>query len=292
MFDDKPIAPQGPTPPNLPLGEPEDVFAGTAELHPPEMPAAGLPPATSATSALDAGILKPKDPFVPQPVNPSSFSSQAMPSANAPSAMPPLDQMSLDQNASMNTLKEPTMSRGILIAIVVILALLLLGGAGWWVYRYLNVAQAPVPSTDSETTTAPVVETPPATSGDDSNQVAPSTGETSTADQIAPTQNTSSTEQSADETILFGESLDTDADGLDDKREQTLGTNPQKSDTDGDELSDGDEVIIWGTNPLVADTDGDGYSDGKEVKSGFSPKGPGKLFEVKPTSQTTSSSQP
>ena len=35
-------------------------------------------------------------------------------------------------------------------------------------------------------------------------------------------------------------------------------------DTDGDELSDKNE-ILQGTNPLVADTDNDGIKDGDEV---------------------------
>jgi hypothetical protein len=42
-------------------------------------------------------------------------------------------------------------------------------------------------------------------------------------------------------------------------------------DTDGDGLSDGDEVSIYHTNPTVADTDGDGYSDGEEIMNGYSP---------------------
>jgi hypothetical protein len=41
---------------------------------------------------------------------------------------------------------------------------------------------------------------------------------------------------------------------------------PDTVDTDGDGLSDADEVNVWGTNPLLADTDGDGWTDGVEVK--------------------------
>jgi len=43
-------------------------------------------------------------------------------------------------------------------------------------------------------------------------------------------------------------------------------------DTDGDGLSDGDEVNVHGTEPLVTDTDGDGFSDGDEVSAGSDPK--------------------
>lgn len=46
-------------------------------------------------------------------------------------------------------------------------------------------------------------------------------------------------------------------------------------DSDNDGLDDKTEVAL-GTNPNKADTDGDGYKDGEEVKSGYNPKGAGK----------------
>lgn len=62
------------------------------------------------------------------------------------------------------------------------------------------------------------------------------------------------------------QSVDSDGDGLTDSEEIDLyGTDPTNPDTDGDGLSDGDEVLIDGTNPLVADTDGGGIGDGQEV---------------------------
>jgi hypothetical protein len=79
------------------------------------------------------------------------------------------------------------------------------------------------------------------------------------------------------DTVLFGESVDTDRDGLDDIREQQIGTSVTATDTDKDGLTDGEEVLVWKTNPLNADTDGDGYLDGDEVKHGYNPLGPGKL---------------
>lgn len=45
-------------------------------------------------------------------------------------------------------------------------------------------------------------------------------------------------------------------------------------DTDGDGLTDNDEVSIYGTNPQVADTDGDGADDGTEVAQGTDPLDP------------------
>ncbi|MFH0873880.1 MAG: L,D-transpeptidase family protein [Candidatus Komeilibacteria bacterium] len=42
-------------------------------------------------------------------------------------------------------------------------------------------------------------------------------------------------------------------------------------DTDGDGLTDQQELTVYHTDLLVADTDNDGFSDGAEVKSGYSP---------------------
>jgi peptidoglycan-associated lipoprotein len=65
---------------------------------------------------------------------------------------------------------------------------------------------------------------------------------------------------------------DTDGDGLSDGEEtKKHRTNPLARDTDGDELSDGDEVNRYRTNPLRADTDGDGVADGTEVALGRDP---------------------
>ena len=73
---------------------------------------------------------------------------------------------------------------------------------------------------------------------------------------------------------------DSDQDGLTDIEEAQYGTDPTNPDTDQDGLSDREEVMIYRTNPLNPDTDGDTFSDGSEVKNGYSPTGPGKLFEV------------
>ncbi len=65
--------------------------------------------------------------------------------------------------------------------------------------------------------------------------------------------------------------VDTDGDGLGDRLEVKLGTNPNLADSDGDGLSDGDEQLL-GTNPLNCDTDGDGLEDGFEIQAGTDPK--------------------
>lgn len=48
-------------------------------------------------------------------------------------------------------------------------------------------------------------------------------------------------------------------------------------DTDGDGLSNEEEVSTWNTNPLNSDSDSDGYSDSAEVVNGYNPNGSGKL---------------
>jgi len=64
---------------------------------------------------------------------------------------------------------------------------------------------------------------------------------------------------------------DSDGDGLDRDQELALGTDPKNPDSDGDGLSDGEEVSDFGTNPLAADSDGDGYDDAEEVNAGSDP---------------------
>jgi hypothetical protein len=67
---------------------------------------------------------------------------------------------------------------------------------------------------------------------------------------------------------------DTDGDGIPDGEEFSKGTNPvdpnSSPDSDGDGLTDSYENLI-GTNPLVADTDGDGLNDGAELALGTNP---------------------
>ncbi len=60
---------------------------------------------------------------------------------------------------------------------------------------------------------------------------------------------------------------DPDGDGLSNKIEKQLGTDPKNPDSDGDGLNDGEEVNTYSTNPLNADSDGDGLKDGAEVKT-------------------------
>ena len=63
---------------------------------------------------------------------------------------------------------------------------------------------------------------------------------------------------------------DSDGDGLSDLNELGNNTNPLLADTDYDNLNDGSEMH-YGTNPLLPDTDGDGYLDGTEIAMGTDP---------------------
>ncbi len=58
---------------------------------------------------------------------------------------------------------------------------------------------------------------------------------------------------------------DSDGDGLSNAQEGLIGTDPFNADTDADQLSDGQEVLIYATNPLRVDTDMDSFGDGHEV---------------------------
>lgn len=65
--------------------------------------------------------------------------------------------------------------------------------------------------------------------------------------------------------------MDSDDDGLSNKEERRLGLMPSVADTDGDSLSDYEEVYISHTDPKNNDSDRDGLSDGEEVRMQSSP---------------------
>jgi len=73
---------------------------------------------------------------------------------------------------------------------------------------------------------------------------------------------------------------DPDYDGLTTSEEATLETDPLNSDTDGDGLSDFDEVRTYFTDPLFTDSDEDGMSDLNEIQAGSDPNDPDSCFAV------------
>ncbi len=52
---------------------------------------------------------------------------------------------------------------------------------------------------------------------------------------------------------------------------------PLDRDTDGDGLTDVEELYVYKTDSTKTDTDGDGFTDGQEVSNGYDPNGPGQL---------------
>lgn len=190
--------------------------------------------------------------------------------------------------------KGPVLGK-ILLMVVIFLVIGGLGFLGWWAYRTFLVTPPPTNLFAPEE----VVTSPQAPDG-----VAPLPAITATSGAGE----TGAIVKNKD--ILFGEQVDSDSDGLPDDEEKKLGANPNNPDTDGDGLTDGDEVTvsgtnllkkdtdgdglsdydevkIWHTNPLNPDTDTDGFSDGTEAENGYNPLGAGKLFNVPTTTTTT-----
>ncbi|WP_433383058.1 NlpC/P60 family protein [Actinoplanes sp. CA-142083] len=67
---------------------------------------------------------------------------------------------------------------------------------------------------------------------------------------------------------------DTDRDGLSDALERRYGMDPLRADTDGDNLTDAQELITYGTDARKADSDGDSLNDAFELAQGLDPRSP------------------
>ena len=73
-------------------------------------------------------------------------------------------------------------------------------------------------------------------------------------------------------TIDIGNSIDTDGDSLSDEDEiNKYFTDPNKKDTDGDGLNDNEEIYKYKTDPNKVNTDDDGFDDKEEVELGLDP---------------------
>lgn len=274
MFDNHTNPPAGAVPTNLPMGEPDDMFAGSGVDAPLPEPV-NLPP-----TALDAGVLRPvatppTDLTAPVDLPPLPTSAPMLAAPTPRRETVPLPPMTMGQGGNSDgVLAAPLGGHKALITVIVVLSLVIVvGGSAWAYVTFINPADTQVlPSNTTQ-----VVPT-------EDDQTDPNTVEqtaTSTTDTVVD--NTTST----DSLILFGEPvLDTDSDGLDDSVEREKGTNMLAWDSDGDTLSDGDEVLTWKTNPLKADTDDDTYEDAAEIKNGYNPNGIGKLFAT-PTATST-----
>lgn len=70
---------------------------------------------------------------------------------------------------------------------------------------------------------------------------------------------------------------DLDGDGIDNETELGFGLDMEDPDTDGDTLTDGEEVFTFGTDPRLRDTDGDGFDDDVEIDFGTDPTDAGSF---------------
>jgi len=274
MFDDKSQDNVNP-PGNLPImptgnqAEPEDIFSGVEKdgKDVEAMPLAKenvLDNQSKSADALSSGKLVKKEPVI-----------KTMPDDLGNNAQ------ELNQISNYKV-SEPILGKVFMVFIILIVVVAVIVG-GWWVYtKFFKSDNQEVVNTVSTVTNTEVnIVTPPKV-----------TNTPKQADTKIETTNTSTQikTQINNDNILFGEGVDTDKDGLDDIREAQLKTDPSKSDTDGDELSDGDEVLYWKTDPLKADTDGDTFLDGREIKFGYNPLGAGKLTDMLKTSTSTGAS--
>ena len=89
--------------------------------------------------------------------------------------------------------------------------------------------------------------------------------------------------------INFVVNDDADHDGLSLAQEAAAGSNPDAYDTDGDGLSDPDELNLHGTNPASADSDGDGATDAAELAAGTNPLDMRSVFAVREMIRTNGS---
>ncbi|PLX26444.1 hypothetical protein C0581_04535 [Candidatus Parcubacteria bacterium] len=325
MFDDQQPKKAGNIPGNLPMGEPEDILAGSddtsvgAGMDPQDAAAPPEPPG-GAPTALGAGVLKPKNEPMDDVNNapmstPEPISVPERPVAPAPdmnmtqggggvgsevpqkpyepsySQQPP--ETSQDGEAGgvgMTTpppgmagatgadqsyaLKEPIGNKKTILWIVITVIVLVLGVGSVWIYmsfmRDGGVSENNFDIPETQDVDLDNLDLP-------ASPTTPDVPETPEAPEEVDTT------IDLEDQILFGEPVDTDGDDLDDVREADINTDPLNWDTDGDGLGDGAEVNVWKTDPLDADTDNDTYTDGAEIKNGYSPTGPGKLFEL-PTS--------
>jgi hypothetical protein len=278
MFDDIQPPKSGTTPPNLPLGEPEDIFERTESGQgeevgfPPQSITDPTPSTTPLNTALDAGVLRPKAspavvsgevfsspvPAVPTPsprLEPSSYTVQT----------PPAPLLAEEQRPLSAPEEAPFTGRKFFVFVATILIAGILGFGSFWIYTSFI-------QTDLDTNTF--------SNGETETEVVPINQPANVSEVPV---NTPTSSNVIENNILFGEPVDTDSDGILDVDEARYRTDTLNWDTDGDGLSDGDEVLIWKTNPLVQDTDGDGYTDTVEIKNGYNPLGEGKLF-APPTS--------
>ncbi len=269
MFDSPSDSPT-PPPVNLPTEPPDDIFSATESRGAPLADSSNFESTSlnGPKDALSAGVLRKK--------TGNSFSSE-------PATVP-----SPHNDPLLYPTKGPVLGK-ILLTLIIGLVLVGIVIGGWVVYTKIKskpTSSDTVNSLDANSKTkklSPIPTNPTPTNRRD--LILDPVSSSSPVVSVEPT--TTIVAGVKNDSILFGEPIDADKDGLDDAREKEIGTNPQIYDTDMDGLSDGDEVLLWHTDPLNPDSDGDSYKDGDEVRNGYNPLGPGKLFNNFPVASSS-----
>src|SRR3989338_336843 len=286
MFDDQPIN-NNQIPSNLPVGKAEDIFAGTDE---------DIPVAKDNSSDLLSSIPSPKS--TSMPIHTAAGVGKLQTKQNIPQSTsgaiitnPPLGEdifakepklhIMPGSKEDLNKIKGPGLAKNLMIFFIILVGFAILGGGSWLVYSLFVKGDTPAPLVD-EVSDFDSVDTK-----DEKMEVTDINDEAIFMDDIVDP-NDSMIDSGQDgiedrimeDEVLFGEPVDTDSDNLSDDIELEIGLNPDNWDSDHDGLGDGDEVLVWKSNPLKSDTDGDGFPDGAEVKNGYSPIGPGRIFDL------------
>ncbi len=239
MFDDPNLKNRGQVPSNLPIGEPEDIFDAVEKRAPLAVQPSVAPKAENrqtplVSSAVSAGKLQ-----VKTSTPPLSPSAPRMQTAEANTKVMP------EAMEHFNKIKGPIFARNLMIMVVILIVIGLLGGGSWLVYSLFMK-----PPVDVNNFAVPRNAEAIPSEEEKAETIFEATGQTAEQEFDAGS-------ASADESVLFGEPVDSDADSLGDIVEGQLGTDPD----------------FW-------DTDRDGLSDGDEVKNGYNPIGSGTIFEI------------
>ncbi len=135
------------------------------------------------------------------------------------------------------------------LAVLIVAAVVIVGGLVYLVMYFVNRPASPVPAASTNQAPSVPVANEPAI--------------------IPPVEN-------------VPQIVDSDGDRLPDPEESALGTSPSNPDTDADGLTDYEEAKVYRSNALLPDTDGDGFQDGAEVQGGYDPnRGAGaKLLDL------------
>lgn len=233
MFDDQSQINSEP-PVNLPV-EPQDILASV------EHDVADLPPVQEIPNALKSGLLRKKEDL-----------------SDVPPPPPPEPEVVAPVNPGRSGIIKWLLIGGG--------AFIILAGAFFFLTRYKPQSKAYDHDASTVPSTADIIG--PTTTGETASAAI-----TDVQTEQPPVITTDNLSSSSAETALLPANLniDTDNDGLTDAQEQQKGTDSSNPDTDGDLLSDGDEINVWHSDPLKKDTDQDGYPDGSEIQNGYSP---------------------